>query len=1679
MNKKIFSKVVATMLVITLTLANIILLGVYANNTYAMSENLEKQGITTNNENVEFDAYFVNENKTKIHSIKQDINKQDTKLYISVNVKRGYLKDALIKIFGDKEGSYSNFKLLNSDESLELIQKIDLDKNEIALKQINQGTQAIIELPIVANKDDKFDVSNFIKENAVQLKGSFVNDEGKTINISKTIKVKVEWNGQIKVSLEQGIQRYIPYNIKDEKGIILQTVVKAGLENNNLPIEQTTLDVIVPQINNQKPEKVSVIANSTKATNGKEVTQFNNDNWNYNAEAGTLNITVKNEAQDNIVSWQKNAIDEYVITYIYKLDTQEAVQTEQTVKATIKAYNNVETIQEAQVAGKVELKDKVGEIVDVKNTSTKELSKGYLYTNSEKETIYNIETKIDIGYSEVVDELVINNETDQFVNAEGIKDIANNSYYKETSIKKELFQKMLGEDGQIIIKDKDGNILTTFNKETTEDENGNYTYNYEGKTDKIIIQTTKPIQEGKIQIYHKKALQGSTNYQKAQLQSYRTLQTNTNVKANFVQNEIANINTQSDITLIDPVTRIEASVSNENLSTVVKNENVQIRVILKTNNIDCDLYKNPVIEVVLPTYVENIDIKDINLLFDEELKIKNYELYKNQSGNTVIKVIIEGEDTKYNTDEVSKGANIVISSDITLKQLTPTKEDVMKVYVTNENATSYETTQKLRSVPTSAYVETKLNSVAPVGMVTTNSVANYNAKGETVTSISGQNSTGKLETKTEAKVATVTMNVINNYNNVAKNVSILGRVLGEKSKDAVSNEELGSNLQATLKDAITVSGVDASKVTIYYSTNESATKDLNQSSNGWTKEVTDYSKVKSYLIVLSNNEMNTGDNITVSYNVDIPENLQHNQSAYANYVVDFDNVTKSQTIKDTAKSATVGLTTGAGPELEAEIEAVIQNGDSLEDGDEVSEGTRITYIISVTNVGKSDVNNVVVKGKVPYGTNYTEFVPGGDYWYDEYVEDYYKREFSQTIETLKVGETKTVEYNVVVKTLSDEEIEDEDGNLAVEEVYAEAYGTITADGLEKAIQTNSIRNKVKEGFLSVEMSSYPTILNGMVKEGETIRYTTTITNVSQKERENVVASSIIPGGTTYKTAYILKGGRITEGVDFEEDVNAVTWDIGELEAEEVIRVVLEVTVDRLPTGLMKKDIKHEMEVTCDGTDEIFSTNEIINRVIVQSISVSVSDNKPEGKLTDEDTIEYYVKIKNTGTEVIENIVVTDSIPKQLSYQKTKYTIEGEATPEIKTGKDTSVVTLNLEPGKTIEITVIAKANEVTGENAISATNEILVECKSIGFYKKYSSTHEIQPTNKDIEGPDGTVQPRRYNISGVAWIDENKDGKRDAKEPKLENIKLMLINAETGETVKDEARKAITTTTDKNGSYIFENIERGKYIVVFVYDTKKYDLTKYKAEGINDSINSDAITMKMSLDGEEITGAVSDNISLFENIYNIDIGLIENPKFDLKLDKFITKITVNNSKGTKVHDYKETQLAKLDLDPKTINDTTLVIEYKIKVTNEGALAGYVKKIVDYIPQDVKFTSEINKDWYAAENGNVYNASLANTLLQPGETKELTLVLTKKMTQNNTGVINNNAEIYEAYNDLGIQDIDSTPANSVQNEDDMSRADAIIGVKTGEVYVYIVITLISIGILGVGIYLINKKVLRRI
>lgn len=1652
MNQKLWTKVLASLLVMTLTFANFILLGVYATNSYATSENLERQETVTNNENVTFDAYFKDEKQNTTHTVRKDMNSQDLKLYVSVQVKKGYLKNAQIQVLGE-DGSTSNLKVKSSNEALEYIESIDETTNTIGLKQVNSGTQLILEIPVIASKENQYDLSNFSKLNDITLTGIYVGDTGKETKIQKTIQTRNEWSGEIELALEQQLIRFIPYQVKEKTGTILQTLVRSGIKDNTLPIEETLIQVLVPQVNGKNPNRVNVAVNGTLATNGKTQEGFTKDQWSYDQTTGMLTITVKNEAQENQVSWLKAGKDEFVVTYLFD-EKVDAISTIQNVTATVKAYNTVET--KVSVNGELSISQNeiLGQIVTGNINVTEALSKGYLYTKAEKETIYKENVTIDISAPTLVDELIITQNIDYFVNAKGeISQATNDTYYKTTKISKTNFEAILGEEGSLKITTLSGEELATFNKDTQADENGDYVFQYEGQQNQILIKTSAPAEIGKLEIRHEKALKGNTNYNKTQVESFKTLKVAANIEAKTEENVISNVEMAKEIALVAPTTKVEASVSNSNLSTVVTNENVELRVVLKTSDISCDLYKNPTVEIVLPNYISHLNIKDINLLFDKELQIKDYNTYVNENGNIVIRVNIVGEQTGYSQDEISKGANLIINTDITLKQLTPTTNDVMKVAVTNELVTLYEQTE----------YQVPLKAVAPTGMVTTNTISGYNAKNETVTSISSQEQIGKLDAKKEAKMATVTTNIINNYQDIVKNVSILGRIPTSGSKHADTLQDFGSNLALSMASAITVSGMDASKVEIYYSTNLEATKDVSLASNGWTKTVETLENVKSYLIVI-NGDMTTGTLLNVSYQLAIPENLNYNMEAYSNYVVYFDHVTEAETTQEKAVATKVGLTTGDGPELQVTMSSDIENG-------RVEEKKIINYTVFVKNVGKSELNNVKVTAKVPNKTVYT-WVEGeneGQVREERYYDGELK-EYSQVIPSIKVGETKTITYQVETKDLMISY--DDNQNPIVEEVNIETNATATVEGFDDTFTSSNLSDKLVQGYFSVNMYTSPILNTIPFAENQELQYVLEIENVNAQEKNNVIVTNQLPDG--------LKFVNVDELGKYDETTNTILWDLGTIGAYDFKTLKVDVVTSPIQGNDTRKEIINKVQITtADRTME----KEISIAVEKAKLTVKQSSETAGKEIAAGDKIIYNIQVKNEGAGIARNVKITDILPEGVMYESTQYSVNGKTYNTQMHANGTSTISLStLGANETVDITITVTANALNSGDTKQVTNKVTVTAKVMEEITANEVTHTIVRKQTSVDDP-SIDEPAEgtYSISGVAWLDANGDGKRDENETRLANIPILLINADNGQIVLDkETGKEKKQQTGNNGEYIFANLEPGNYMVIFLYDAGNYGVTLYKQAGVNDNQNSDAVQMNVTYEGTTRSAGVSDKLTITnENIANIDLGLIESLKFDLKLDKVISKITVNDEKGTKVHEYKDEKLAKLDLDRKTVNGTTIMIEYKIRVTNEGGLAGYAKKIVDYMPSDMKFSSEINQDWYTADNGtNLYNTSLANTLILPGETKEITLLLTKQMTESNMGIINNTAEIAESYNDLGLEDIDSVVSNKVQNEDDYSGADAIIGTKTGEIYLYITLTLSMIALFGTGIYFINEKVLKR-
>ena len=94
--------------------------------------------------------------------------------------------------------------------------------------------------------------------------------------------------------------------------------------------------------------------------------------------------------------------------------------------------------------------------------------------------------------------------------------------------------------------------------------------------------------------------------------------------------------------------------------------------------------------------------------------------------------------------------------------------------------------------------------------------------------------------------------------------------------------------------------------------------------------------------------------------------------------------------------------------------------------------------------------------------------------------------------------------------------------------------------------------------------------------------------------------------------------------------------------------------------------------------------------------------------------------------------------------------------------------------------------------------------------------------------------------------------------------------------------------------------------------------------------------------------------------------------------------------------------------------------------------------------------------------------MANQIILPNETKNITLVVSKNIAQEDIGTITNKAKIGSYSNDNITKDIEDS-----NNE---SQAEVIVSIRTGRIILYLSLMIIVAIIIVVSIGMIKKKIL---
>ena len=416
--------------------------------------------------------------------------------------------------------------------------------------------------------------------------------------------------------------------------------------------------------------------------------------------------------------------------------------------------------------------------------------------------------------------------------------------------------------------------------------------------------------------------------------------------------------------------------------------------------------------------------------------------------------------------------------------------------------------------------------------------------------------------------------------------------------------------------------------------------------------------------------------------------------------------------------------------------------------------------------------------------------------------------------------------------------------------------------------------------------------------------------------------------------------------------------------------------------------------------------------------------------------------------------------------------------------------IDIEKIKVVEFD-LALRKFITAVNDTEITNRVpQVNIAEDGTISYLHTKEPVEVVNGNLV----TYTLRIYNEGTMnGYAKEIKDDIPDGLEFVPDNSvnqeyrwKMLAEDGETEVTDVKDAKYVVTDYLSKEQ----ETVEGGNMIPAFDRETMTEPAYKdvkvvFKVVEPNTSdrvlINTAEITDDSDEDGNDVVDkdSVPDNDNPEED--DIDIEKVKVKYFDLALKKWVTQAIVTQDGKTTVTETGHTgdenpePIVKVDLHRNDINDVTVKFKYKIKVTNEGEIEGYVKEITDHIPDGLRFEAADNPKWTQVDDKTITTDQLKDTLLQPGESATVEVILTWINDGDNMGVMTNIAEISEDYNDSNTPDIDSTPGNEVPGEDDIDDAPVMLTVAAGEVPSYIGFGTLIVAILAGGIFLIKKYV----
>ena len=337
--------------------------------------------------------------------------------------------------------------------------------------------------------------------------------------------------------------------------------------------------------------------------------------------------------------------------------------------------------------------------------------------------------------------------------------------------------------------------------------------------------------------------------------------------------------------------------------------------------------------------------------------------------------------------------------------------------------------------------------------------------------------------------------------------------------------------------------------------------------------------------------------------------------------------------------------------------------------------------------------------------------------------------------------------------------------------------------------------------------------------------------------------------------------------------------------------------------------------------------------------------------------------------------------------------------------------------------------------------------RDIEGYKLVEEDEEgnsMLPTNAKGQMPEDQITVKYYYIKEAKVIVKYVD-KQTGEELHQEEIKGYEGDPYETEAKEFDGYDLIEEPKNKTGEM------EDKDITVTYYYAKKAEIeVQYLEKGTNNPL----------VENESMQGHVGDEYKteakeipyykFVESTNNTEgtmteekitiIYYYEKQVFNLKVDKWVDSVTMDGiSQGGESLATKD-ELFKVEMHRSKVETADITIKYKIRISNVGEIEGNVNTITEVIPNGYTFYQEDNSIVWEDSKGILTTTELQDETIQPGEYKEIDIVLRWNKEADNFGEKDNLVILSNISNPAGYEDI--------YKEDNSSRAKMIVTISTG-------------------------------